>query len=166
MFGEKEENYGFRKELLRENEPNVCDKNIVAKKEELSLACGVFFTSEESTEIAVAKTDFLEFLSVSCGIEKPFNEDGVEISLSLGGDLKEVNAYKGRRIVVSENKIQIYGFDYRGLACALFDEPMSVWQWLGLLLFMVAIYYKEKISWKNIVGIILCVGALAIINFL
>ena len=29
-----------------------------------------------------------------------------------------------------------------------------------------AIYYKEKISWKNIIGIVLCVGALAIINFL
>ena len=121
MFGKKEGNYDFRKELLRANEPNVCDKSVVAKQGELSLACGVFFTGEESTEIAVAKTDFLEFLSVSCGIEKPFNEDGVEISLILGGDLKEVNAYKGRRIVVSENKIQIYGFDHRGLACALFD---------------------------------------------
>lgn len=29
-----------------------------------------------------------------------------------------------------------------------------------------AIYYKEKITWKNVVGIVLCVGALAIINFL
>lgn len=28
------------------------------------------------------------------------------------------------------------------------------------------LYYKEKIGWKNIVGILLCVGALAIINFL
>lgn len=29
-----------------------------------------------------------------------------------------------------------------------------------------AIYYKEKITLKNIVGILLCVGALGIINFL
>ena len=29
-----------------------------------------------------------------------------------------------------------------------------------------AIYYKEKITWKNIIGIVLCVGALAMINFL
>ena len=29
-----------------------------------------------------------------------------------------------------------------------------------------ALYYKEKITWKNIIGIVLCVIALAIINFL
>lgn len=29
-----------------------------------------------------------------------------------------------------------------------------------------AIYYKENITLKNVIGIILCVGALAIINFL
>ena len=29
-----------------------------------------------------------------------------------------------------------------------------------------ALYYKEKITWKNAVGIVLCVGSLAIINFL
>ena len=29
-----------------------------------------------------------------------------------------------------------------------------------------AFYYKEKPTWKNAIGIILCVGALAIINFL
>ena len=29
-----------------------------------------------------------------------------------------------------------------------------------------AIYYKEKITWKNIMGIVLCIGSLAIINFL
>ena len=29
-----------------------------------------------------------------------------------------------------------------------------------------ALYYKEKITWKNALGIVLCVGSLAIINFL
>ena len=29
-----------------------------------------------------------------------------------------------------------------------------------------AVYYKEKITLKNVIGIVLCVGALAIINFL
>ena len=29
-----------------------------------------------------------------------------------------------------------------------------------------AIYYKEKITFKNVIGIVLCVSALAIINFL
>ncbi|MBQ8323022.1 MAG: EamA family transporter [Clostridia bacterium] len=29
-----------------------------------------------------------------------------------------------------------------------------------------ALYYKEKITWKNIIGIVLCVGALLIINLL
>ena len=29
-----------------------------------------------------------------------------------------------------------------------------------------ALYYKEKITWKNIVGILLCVGSIAMINFL
>ena len=28
------------------------------------------------------------------------------------------------------------------------------------------IYYKEKITFKNVIGVVLCVGALAIINFL
>ncbi|MBQ8657889.1 MAG: hypothetical protein IJ506_02040 [Clostridia bacterium] len=121
MFGEIERNYDFRKVLLQANERGVCDKSVRAGTDELSLVNGVFFTGEDSTEIAVAKADFIEFLSVSCGVERPYNEAGVEISLSLGGDLKEVNAYKGRRIIVSENKIQIHGFDYRGLACALFD---------------------------------------------
>ena len=29
-----------------------------------------------------------------------------------------------------------------------------------------SIYYKEKITFKNVIGVLLCVGALAIINFL
>ena len=29
-----------------------------------------------------------------------------------------------------------------------------------------AIYYKEKVTWKNVIGIVLCIGSLAIINFL
>jgi drug/metabolite transporter (DMT)-like permease len=29
-----------------------------------------------------------------------------------------------------------------------------------------AFYYKEKITWKNAIGIVLCVGSLGIINFL
>lgn len=121
MFGGKEKNYDFREELLRTNEPNVCDKSVEANDGELSLADGVFFTGEDSTEIAVAKADFLEFLSVSCGLEKPLNDEGVEIALMRVGDLKDVNAYKGRVISVSDRKIKIGGFDYRGLACALFD---------------------------------------------
>lgn len=121
MFGEKQENYDFRKELLVTNEPDICDKKVAAKEGEVSLVNGIFFTGADSTEIAVAKADFLEFLNISCGVENPISEKGIEISLVLGGDLKEVNAYKGRRIVISDKKIQIYGFDNRGLACALFD---------------------------------------------
>ncbi len=37
---------------------------------------------------------------------------------------------------------------------------------IGITLIVGRFYYNEKITWKNIVGIVLCIGALAIINFL
>lgn len=37
---------------------------------------------------------------------------------------------------------------------------------ISITILVSSIYYKERITWKNIIGVILCVGALAIINFL
>ena len=37
---------------------------------------------------------------------------------------------------------------------------------ISITILVSSIYYKERITWKMIIGVILCVGALAIINFL
>lgn len=80
-----------------------------------------------------------------------------------------IEAIKGCTLIVS----QMFGVGALFIPCLvgifLFDEPMSVWQWLGLLLFMVAMYFLvapstkksqnepvKKMSLKTIAYLIVC----------
>lgn len=83
-----------------------------------------------------------------------------------------IEAIKGCTLIVS----QMFGVGALFIPCLvgifLFDEPMSVWQWLGLLLFMVAMYFlvaatkeksesapAKKMSLKTILYLIVCLLA-------
>lgn len=121
MFGQIEKNYDFRKEMLILNKKGICCEEILPKENEISLLNGVFFTGVNSSEIEVAKKDFLDFLKVSANSKTPENKNGLEIELIIGGELYDVNSYKGRVITVSKEKIVINAFDFRGAAAALFD---------------------------------------------
>ncbi|MBQ8658779.1 MAG: hypothetical protein IJ506_06555 [Clostridia bacterium] len=83
-----------------------------------------------------------------------------------------IEAIKGCTLIVS----QMFGVGALFIPCLvgifLFDEPMSVWQWLGLVLFMVAMYFlvaptkdksksepAKKMSLKTIMYLIVCLLA-------
>lgn len=83
-----------------------------------------------------------------------------------------IEALKGCTLIVS----QMFSVGALFIPCFvgifLFDEPMSVWQWLGLLLFMVAMYFMvaptkeksesvptKKMSVKTIIYLIVCLVA-------
>lgn len=121
MFGKTEELYSFRNDLVCSNAKDVCYTGKKISDGELDLSEGVYFTGADSKVIGHAKDDFKEFLEVSCRVKTPINEKGVEINIVIGGELYDMNSYKGRVITAYSDKIVINAFDERGAACSLFD---------------------------------------------
>ena len=121
MFGKVEESFSFIKDYTTSNEKGICCAGKKAGEKDLGLYNGVFFSGAEGKILGHAKDDFIDFLQVSCGIENALNKNGVEISINIGGELADMNSYKGRVINVLNDKIVINAFDERGASCALFD---------------------------------------------
>ena len=120
MFGKKQEKYEFVDIASTSNESGICTGE---KKGDdyLSFINGVSFSGVENKIISHAKKDFLDFLSKSCAVVPAESGQGIEISLNIGGDLQDVNGYKGRIVRVLDDKVIINAYDDRGVACALFD---------------------------------------------
>lgn len=142
MFGKIEGRFDFRKDLVVSNEKGICCSGKKPTARQLSLDNGVFFTGDESVVIKHAKDDFIDFLSTSCCVEKASNNEGVEININIGGELLDMDSYKGRVVNVYSDMITINAFDERGAACALFDlEELMVREKAPILTMGV---YKNK----------------------
>lgn len=113
--------YNFRKELTTSIFPfksNLRDKH----ENEISLLDGVRFSWDISLPVIThAVKDFKAYLKVCFGV-KEVKEDAVEINVIITKDLpQEVCSYKGRKVEISDNKIEIKAFDDRGAAQAIYD---------------------------------------------
>ncbi|MBQ4268663.1 MAG: EamA family transporter [Clostridia bacterium] len=97
---------------------------------------------------------------------------GLGTAIFLGIELfASIEALKGCSLIVS----QMFSVGALFIPCLvgifLFDEPMSVWQWVGLALFMVAMYFMvspakqkneaapKKMSLKTLILLIVCLVA-------
>ncbi len=116
-----DEKYNFRKELTTLNIPFryvLRDKSGNA----ISLLSGVTFTGDIlSPVVHHAVKDFKDYLKVCFGV-KEVKQNAVQINVIITDDLpQDMRAYKGRRVEISDNKIEIKAFDDRGAAQAIYD---------------------------------------------
>lgn len=121
----REAPYAFRDRMLTLHPADLRDCALLPKPEEWVIPQSVTISLSAGTDpvAETAVSDFMEYLQVSMGIT-PTRTDAGQISLMLaseaGMDLGDAAGYKGFRIDVSTDGIQIYGFDTRGLAQALY----------------------------------------------
>ena len=125
-----EKAYDFREKLLTVHEKDVRDFSKKCENGYLEVKDGVIIEigCTDNDVINIAARDFVDFLSVSMGIKASVSKEGKAsgegvIRLSLAKDenvdLKEADGYKGFFINVACG-IDIYGFDDRGVAAALY----------------------------------------------
>ncbi len=126
----REAPYAFKEKLLTIHEKDIFDPNYLPSEDMLQIANGTIITIDRDAEevIKVAANDFVDFLAVSMGISALISTEATcsgagVIRLGLARDhqvdLKEAEGYKGFLMEVGEG-IDIYGFDARGVAAALF----------------------------------------------
>lgn len=126
----REQAYEFRKKLLTVHEKDVRDYTKVPGKDMLVLETEMILELAEIKDEVVhtAAVDFLDFLKTSMGINGSLSYAGQQpgkgiIRLAYASaydvDLKEAAGYKGFLIEVNDG-IEIYGYDARGIAAALF----------------------------------------------
>lgn len=125
----KENKYDFRKKLLTVHDPDVRDFSRRAKADELVVSDGavIHIGTTEDMVVKTAAEDFVDFLKVSMGVEARVSDAATpepkDIVLTLaadeGFDLGSAEGYKGFCIQITDT-INIYGYDGRGLAAALY----------------------------------------------
>ena len=122
-----EKNYDFQKELLTVHEADIRKIDRKPKADEFFFADGAKIRVEASAPevIAVAAEDFVDFLSVSMGVNASVVTEGkgditIRLAKDVGVDLGEFAAYKGFRIETDENGIVITAHDDRGAGQALY----------------------------------------------
>jgi multidrug transporter EmrE-like cation transporter len=86
----------------------------------------------------------------NCGFDFPTVLCALATAVCLAVELfASLEALKGASLIVN----QMFSVGALFIPCIVgiffFDEPMSVWQWLGLLLFIVAMYFMVSPSQKE-----------------
>lgn len=127
----KEKNYDFRKRMLDIYEKDIIDSTVKPLEDDFVISDGtvVFIPENSSDVIKTAVWDLSAYLfeSMNTGIIIKKGENFSKtpfISISLaeekGVDLGEYASYKGYRINVTKDKIEIIAFDDRGIAAAIY----------------------------------------------
>ena len=128
--------YDFRKKLLQVHKKDIRDYSLTVSKNELEIKDGarIVIPKDASDVIITAVWDFCDYLFTSQGVSarivRGCPDDGeiyVGTKKEIEADLKNVEAYKGFLVDVSEEKILVCGFDDRGAAQGLYflENEMS-----------------------------------------
>lgn len=122
--------YDFRKKLLQVHKPIVINDKTFDNDDYFKLYNGINIYIEEDADsvIKTAAFDFVDFLDVSMNITAyikkgvPECDKYVRIRLSknAGVDLKDAACYRGFMIKTDSNSVEIYSYDSRGAAQALY----------------------------------------------
>lgn len=120
-----EKSYDFRKKMLAVHTPDIWDKTRSATETDFVLTDGIaiLLPSGASDVIETAAKDLQNFLWISMGISAQitFHADlKPAVRLALSDDLGEYNAYKGYRLTINKDGIEISGFDARGVASGIY----------------------------------------------
>ena len=112
--------FDFRESLITSNK-SITFTFREKEEKEISLLKGVIFEGDTTKVVEHAKNDFFDFLKVGFGIESAGdNPINIHITITQEG-LEDVCDYKGRIIDIQEGKIDIYAYDERGAAQAIYD---------------------------------------------
>ena len=119
-----ENKFNFRKNMIKIHKP--IKVTTAPEKDEVQFLNTVYvdFTDEV---IETALKDFIDFMKKSFKINlvfKPENEAFLKIYID-SDKLKEARGYMGRRTIVNEKGITIYGFDNRAIAQSLYFPTMK-----------------------------------------
>lgn len=122
-----EQHYDFRKKLLEIHEKGIRDCTLTPDADEFELQNNTLIYFEENDiVIKTAAEDFCDFLKTSMNIEASLTDESSSASIRIYSasrhniDLKDANGYKGFMIECTEKGINIYSFDNRGAAQALY----------------------------------------------
>lgn len=112
--------FDFRESLITSNK-SITFTFREKEEKEISLLKGVIFEGDTTKVVEHAKNDFFDFLKVGFGIESAGdNPINIHITITQEG-LEDVCDYKGRIVDIQEGKIDIYAYDERGAAQAIYD---------------------------------------------
>ena len=136
---QQEKNYDFKKSMLEVHEKDLVDKNIKPNSTEFVFEDGLtIYISEFAGEVILtAVKDFTDYLFTSMGVSVMIkrgtpSQDKKTMTVSLASEtdifLDEAEGYRGYRIDTEKNRINVYGFDERGAAQALYylEDIMSI----------------------------------------
>ena len=134
----KENNYEFRKRMLKLHEENIRKYELMPLAEELEIGDGIYISISQTAGevILTACKDFADYLFTSMNVSAMIKRGNVprgskKITVALaadnGAELKSAAGYKGFRIDVAE-EVVISAFDERGAAQALYylEEVMTL----------------------------------------
>jgi len=122
-----EQKYDFRKKLLEVHEKNLRDASLVPFENEFVIKDNsrIYF-EEDDIVVKTAAEDFADYLKTSMNIDAGVtdNKDNATVKIFRAAqydvDLKDANGYKGFMIECTDRGIDIYSFDSRGAAQALY----------------------------------------------
>lgn len=113
-----ENNYDFRKRMDRIHTPDIRDFSLLAEDDELILSDIAFeYADEFGAVVQNAVLDFQDYMKCSMGVNKGKHTN---IILRLSDNLGSYNCYKGYKVSVGD-KLEIEGYDERGIAQALYN---------------------------------------------
>ena len=124
-----ERNYQFKTDLLKVHKKDRRDFSVSVSDNEFSFfdgikisVCPSALSSDTDEVIMTAVRDFEDYLftsmDVSAMVSKTFDE--AQIKIMLNTDLGDASGYMGYRLTVSERSVLIEGYDFRGIAQALY----------------------------------------------
>lgn len=127
----KENAYEFRKKMLCIHKSSVRDMSKKPDNDMLDLQSGISVVTDVSASevIRTAALDFINFLDISMGVKASLSYGGshsgkgsitVHLAKDCGVELGDAAGYKGYKIITDNKNIEIYAYDDRGAAQALY----------------------------------------------
>lgn len=135
---QKEKNYDFRKRMLSVHEKNIRNNDLKPTNNDFIIKDGtaIIIPENASDVISTAAQDLVSYLFESMNVgayvkkQKPDSDVPcifVALSGDTGDDLGEYASYKGYRLNIDSNAVNICAFDDRGAASAIYrlEELMT-----------------------------------------